>query len=152
MPESDLITLCSDFVVIHFPDVIGVELADAMAMALNEAECFVGGRLHNVSDQEVRSHLRSYFDERSLSPGHSERMARTHYYRDLCSDWITNLNAQGMLDNEVDFAIDVAVSDARSQMEDGVWPEADLGRSRMFWILRKTMARHRAAAHRRDTE
>jgi hypothetical protein len=135
MPDFNLTTLCSDFVVSHFPDTEGLELADIMCMAIDEAEAFVCESLSNVTHGEIRNHLRSYFDAEDISQGYSGRVARTNYYRELCLHWAQSLNAGDMFDGELGFAVDVAVSDARMQMDDGVWPEAEAGRLRMHWIL-----------------
>lgn len=143
MPHTNLSHLCSDFLLETFPDAQGGHLADLMAAALSEAESLVFGTPHDLSDHDIRTHLRTFFDGYQVEPGLAESFARACWYRDLCSEWVSELDTGGLLSMEVAFAIDVAVSEALGQMKEGRWPIGDLARERMFWLLRQAIARQR---------
>ena len=150
MPLTDLATLCSDFIFERYPGAQGGHFADLMAAALSDAESYVLGTHHTLFDQDIRSHLRSFFDGHQVEPGLAEFVARACWYRDLCSEWVSDLDTGDLLSTEVAFAIDLAVSDARVQMEAGRWPSSGLAMARMAWLLRQAITRLRQSVRRQN--
>ncbi|WP_370371188.1 hypothetical protein [Henriciella pelagia] len=143
MPLSHLSNLCSDFLLENYPDAQGGHLADLMAAAMSESESLVQGTPHALTDQHVRAHLHNFFDGYQVEPGLAERRARVGWYQDLCSEWVSDLDTDPLSPVEVAFAIDIAVSDARGQMNEGRWPSGELARGRMHWLLRQAINRLR---------
>jgi hypothetical protein len=150
MPFPNLSFLCSDFLLEHYPDAYGEHLADLMATALWEAESLVLSTHHHLRDSDIRAHLRSFFDGFQVETGVAERVARGDWYLDLCSDWVSDLDTGDLLLMEVAIAIDLAVSDARVQMEAGRWPSSGLAMARMAWLLRQAITRLRQSVRRQN--
>lgn len=145
MPYPDLTAISTDLVFDLFPGASGDRLADLIATALSVAESFVEGSPVYLTVTDIRQHVRYRLQEAGCQEGAAEIIARTWLFRDLCVAWVYELNTEGLVDLDVELAIEVAVDEARQQLEENRWPAREESRARLRWLLEKAVARRRRA-------
>lgn len=149
MGDTDLHLLSDDIVHELNPGARGEELADWKAAARREADNLVSSTSTNLTEQDIRQHLRHYLRDKGVEPGEAERMARLRWYQDLCFEWILALATEEMTDSDLIAAINMAISDAEVQMAEHRWPTGRAGRDRLHWILRQAVSQRKARLARR---